>query len=63
MSNSVVTSTVDPNIFEQLQNKLDEDTQVREKLRNVVQSMERSDRIITSILSRTHSIPQSDCRH
>ncbi|MCJ1272368.1 hypothetical protein MMC21_000154 [Puttea exsequens] len=51
---------VSPAIFEQLQAKLDEDGQVRDDLRNIVQLMERQDRTTTSILSRTHSIPQSE---
>ena len=50
---------VSPMIFENLQAKLDEDVQVREELRNIVQSMERLDRTTTSILSRAHSIPQA----
>lgn len=50
---------VSPAIFQSLQTKLDEDGQVREELRNIVQSMERQDRNTTSILSRAHSIPQS----
>lgn len=32
---------IDPAIFEHLQAKLDEDAQVREELRNIVQAMER----------------------
>ena len=50
---------VSPAIFQNLQTKLDEDGQVREELKNIVQSMERQDRNTTSILSRAHSIPQS----
>lgn len=50
---------VSPAIFESLQTKLDEDAQVREELKNIVQSMERLDRTTTSILSRAHSIPQA----
>ena len=58
-SESVPKGMVDPAIFEYLQTKLDEDAQVREELRNIVQSMERRDRITTSILSRAHSLPQA----
>ena len=53
-----VEGMVDPSIFEHLQNELDEDVQVREEIRNIVQSMERRDRITTSILSRAHSLTQ-----
>ena len=39
--NSVPKGMVSPAIFEHLQAKLDEDAQVREELRNIVQIMER----------------------
>ncbi len=39
--NSVPKSMFSPAIFEHLQAKLDEDAQVREELRNIVQVMER----------------------
>lgn len=57
---SIPHGMIDPAIFDRLQTKLDEDAHVREDLRNLVQSMERRDRITTSILSKVHSIPQSD---
>jgi hypothetical protein len=41
---------VSPAIFEQLQTKLDEDSQVREELRNLVQSMEKQGTSFASIL-------------
>ena len=59
-SNSSLQGMVDPTIFEHLQNKLDEDVQVHEDIKNIVQSMERRDRLTTSILSRAHSMPQSE---
>lgn len=40
-SNSAPTGMFSPAIFEHLQLKLDEDAQVREELRNIVQVMER----------------------
>lgn len=40
-SDSVPKSMFSPAIFEHLQAKLDEDAQVREELRNIVQAMER----------------------
>lgn len=61
-SSSIPEGMVNPAIFEHLQTKLDEDAQVREELRNIVQSMERRDRMTTSILSRAHSIPQADSK-
>ena len=40
-SNSLPKGMFSPAIFEHLQSKLDEDAQVREELRNIVQAMER----------------------
>lgn len=62
-SNSNSQGMVNPAIFEHLQTKLDEDAQVREEIRNIVQSMERQDRITSSVLSRAHSVPQIECEH
>ena len=50
-SNSVSKGMFGPAIFEHLQAKLDEDSQVREELRNIVQVMERQG-ICHSIASR-----------
>ncbi|KAF6240536.1 hypothetical protein HO173_001204 [Letharia columbiana] len=47
-SDSVPKSMFSPAIFEHLQAKLDEDAQVREELRNIVQAMERQ---VSSTLS------------
>ncbi|KAK0515932.1 hypothetical protein JMJ35_001966 [Cladonia borealis] len=47
-------------VFEQLQLKLDEDSQIREDIRNVVQTLERQARSAESILTRFHSIPQAN---
>ncbi|TVY84524.1 Translin-1 [Lachnellula suecica] len=51
------TGMVDPKIFEELQNKIDEDADVREQIRAIVQSLERQGRGAQSILSRAHSTP------
>ncbi|KAL9134526.1 MAG: hypothetical protein Q9175_004292 [Cornicularia normoerica] len=44
-SDSVPKGMFNPAVFEHVQAKLDEDAQVREELRNIVQAMERQDRI------------------
>ncbi len=51
------TGMVDPRIFEDLQTKIDEDAQVREQIRTILQTLERQGRIVQSILSRAHSTP------
>ena len=40
-SDSLPKGTFSPGIFEHLQARLDEDSQVREELQNIVKSMER----------------------
>ncbi|KAK5170500.1 Translin-1 [Saxophila tyrrhenica] len=47
-------------IFEDLQRKIDEDTAVKDQLRDIVQSIEKHDRTTQSILSRSHSTPSSE---
>jgi len=51
------TGMVDPRIFEELQNKIDEDAEVREQIRAIVQTLERQGRGAQSVLSRAHSTP------
>ncbi|KAG7009977.1 translin [Physcia stellaris] len=48
---------VDPAIFKHLQTKIDEDSAIREELRNILQDLEKQSRSTQSILSRAHSIP------
>ncbi|KAK8215392.1 Translin-1 [Zalaria obscura] len=48
---------VQPQIFESLQAKIDEDSSVREALRDIVQTLEKQDRATQAILSRVHSTP------
>ncbi|TVY48372.1 Translin [Lachnellula occidentalis] len=57
MANPNETGMVDPRIFEELQNKIDEDAEVREQIRAIVQTLERQGRGAQSILSRAHSTP------
>ncbi|KAI4189239.1 MAG: hypothetical protein L6R41_001619 [Letrouitia leprolyta] len=51
---------VDPAIFEQLQANIDEDTRVREELRNILQKLERQGRVSQSLLARAHSTPAAE---
>lgn len=48
---------VDPAVFQNLQAKIDEDSSVREELKNILQKLEKQGRATQSILSRVHSIP------
>ncbi|MCJ1228634.1 hypothetical protein MMC12_005295 [Toensbergia leucococca] len=58
-TNSPSFGMVNPAIFEHLQAKIDEDAQVREELRSILQTLERQGRSTQSILSRAHSTPSS----
>jgi len=58
MTNPNASSMIDPRIFEDLQTKIDEDAQVREQIRAVLQTLERQERVAQSILSQAHSTPE-----
>ncbi|KAL8833572.1 MAG: hypothetical protein Q9170_004187 [Blastenia crenularia] len=45
-----VVGMVDPAIFEQLQANIDDDTHVREEIRNVLQKLERQDAQIMAVV-------------
>lgn len=51
---------IQPGIFEDLQKKIDEDTAIKDALRDIVQSLEKQDRNTQSILSRAHSTKTAD---
>ncbi|CAD6499523.1 BgTH12-03635 [Blumeria graminis f. sp. triticale] len=46
-----------PTLFESLQLKIDEDTNVRDQLRDITQALERQGRTTQAILSRSHATP------
>ncbi|KAF2800238.1 Translin [Melanomma pulvis-pyrius CBS 109.77] len=48
---------VDPAIFEDLQARVDEDTAVRDELKDIIQALEKHNRTISFVLSRAHSTP------
>ncbi|EME88298.1 uncharacterized protein MYCFIDRAFT_209770 [Pseudocercospora fijiensis CIRAD86] len=47
-------------IFEDLQHKIDEDTGIKDALRDIVSKLEKQDRNTQSILSRAHSTANTD---
>ncbi|KAL8847829.1 MAG: hypothetical protein Q9221_007131 [Calogaya cf. arnoldii] len=55
-----VRGMIDPAIFEQLQSNIDDDSQLREEVRNILQKRERQGRMTQSILSRAHSVPAAE---
>ncbi|OCK75689.1 Translin [Lepidopterella palustris CBS 459.81] len=46
---------VNPAIFEDLQARVDEDTTVRDELRDIIQTLEKQSRSVQFVLSRAHS--------
>ncbi|KAL6857534.1 Translin-1 [Amphichorda felina] len=58
MSADPDSSLLDPSIFEYLKDKLDEETQVRDTLTQVVQRLERAVANAQALLSRVHSTPR-----
>jgi hypothetical protein len=60
MANFGSNSLVDPRIFEDLQTKIDEDAEVKDQIRNILQTLERQGRTAQSVLSRAHSTPAAE---
>jgi hypothetical protein len=58
---SAQSSLLDPSIFSYLESKLEEETQVRDALTQIVQRLERSVASAQGLLSRVHSTPRSRC--
>ncbi|KAF3762888.1 Translin [Cryphonectria parasitica EP155] len=50
---------IDPQIFEHLKTKIDEDTQARDELTQIIQKLERDVSYTQGLLSRVHSTPRS----
>ncbi|KAJ9637685.1 Translin-1 [Coniosporium tulheliwenetii] len=51
---------VNPGIFEDLQARVDQDTTVRDELKEIIQNLEKQIRTAQSILSRAHSTPTAE---
>lgn len=56
-----ITGMIDPKIFEDLQTKIDEDAEVRDQIKAILQTLERQCRNAQSVLSRAHSTPAAHC--
>lgn len=51
------TSLIDTNIFTSLQSKIDEESESREELKAIVDTLSKQGRLTASILSRIHNVP------
>lgn len=56
-----MSGMIDPQIFDHLKAKIDEDTQARDELTQIVQKLERDVSYTQGLLSRVHSTPRSAC--
>jgi hypothetical protein len=57
----LVLAKVDPNIFEQLKLRAEDDAKVRQDLAELVDELEQSVSYAQGILSRIHSTQRSEC--
>ncbi|KAM6528756.1 Translin-1 [Fusarium falciforme] len=53
---------LDPSIFAHLQEKIDEETRVRDNLTQIIQRLERAVATAQGLLSRVHSTPRARCQ-
>jgi len=63
MANAAASSpspNVDPAIFSSLQAKIDEETAIKDELRNFVDTLSKQGRVTQSILSRVHNTPTAE---
>ncbi|ROV89069.1 hypothetical protein VPNG_10074 [Cytospora leucostoma] len=54
-----MSGMIDPQIFEHLKSKIDEDTKARDDLNHITQKLERDVSYTQGLLSRVHSTPRS----
>lgn len=54
-----MSGMIDPQIFEHLKTKIDEDTKARDDLNQITQKLERDVSYTQGLLSRVHSTPRS----
>lgn len=59
---STDSSLLDPAIFDYLKDKLEEETQVRDSLTQIVQRLERAVATAQALLSRVYSTPRERCK-
>lgn len=56
-SSSLGLSLIDTSIFTTLQAKIDEESTVRDELKNIVDTLSKQGRLTQSILARIHNVP------
>lgn len=54
-------SLLDPSIFSHLESKLEEETQIRDALTQILQRLERSVGAAQGLLTKVHSTPRASC--
>ncbi|KAK6513314.1 hypothetical protein TWF281_004951 [Arthrobotrys megalospora] len=59
LNDLAVEGMIDPEIFKQVQNDIDEDVRVRDEIRGLLKELDKQERSIQSVLSRVHAVPAS----
>lgn len=59
MATTNSTSLIDTGIFTSLQTKIDEESEIREELKAIVDTLSKQGRLTQSILSRVHNVPSA----
>ena len=60
MASGPSRQNIDPQIFQNLQDKIDEEIKIKEELRDITQTLEKQGRLTQSILSRAQNTPSVD---
>jgi hypothetical protein len=55
------STMVDPQLFDQLKSKIEEDNKVRQELGQITEKLDREVAYAQGVLSRIHSTPRSKC--
>lgn len=58
-TNGTSTSLIDTSIFTTLQSKIDEESTIRDELKEIVDTLSKQGRLTSSILSRVHNVASS----
>ncbi|KAK4912635.1 Translin-1, partial [Elasticomyces elasticus] len=55
-----MAATIDPQIFTDLQSKIDIDTTIREQLKTHIETLSKEGRLTSSILAQIHNVPTTE---
>jgi len=52
---------ISPEVFADLQNRIDEDAEAKEQIREILKGLERQERGVLSLLSKVHNTRTAEC--